>query len=82
MEKDYKNLLNELSMNNHLASGLGDALMHIALVDYQDANGRIADIIMDANWSRNALKPPIQGIALHWLLDNDPQLASVSPEDA
>lgn len=39
MEKDYKNLLNELSMNNHLASGLGDALMHIALVDYQDANG-------------------------------------------
>ncbi len=52
------------------------------LFDYQDANGRIADIIMDANWARNALKPPIQGIALHWLLDNDPQLASVSPEDA
>lgn len=39
MEKDYKNLMNELSMNNHLASGLGDALMHIALVDYRDANG-------------------------------------------
>ena len=52
------------------------------LFDYQDANGRIADIIMDANWSRNALKPPIQGIALHWLLDNDPQLSGVSREDA
>ena len=52
------------------------------LFDYQDANGRIADIIMDANWARNALKPPIQGIALHWLLDNDPKLSAVSREDA
>ena len=52
------------------------------LFDYQDANGRIADILMDANWSRNAMKPPIQGLALHWLLDADPDLKAVSREDA
>jgi len=52
------------------------------LFDYQDANGRIADILMDANWSRNAMKPPIQGLALNWLLDNDPELSAVSREDA
>jgi len=52
------------------------------LFDYQDANGRIADILMDTNWSRNAMKPAIQGLALHWLLDNDPELKAVSREDA
>ncbi|MBR4692911.1 MAG: hypothetical protein IKP17_09145 [Oscillospiraceae bacterium] len=52
------------------------------LFDYQDANGRIADILTDVNWPRNAMKPPIQGLALMHLLDNDPQLAAVSREDA
>ena len=52
------------------------------LFDYQDENGRIADIMTDSNWPRNAMKPPIQGVALHWLLDNDPQLSAVSREDA
>lgn len=52
------------------------------LFDYQDANGRIADILTDVNWPRNAMKPPIQGLALNWLLDNDPKLEAVSREDA
>ena len=52
------------------------------LFDYQDANGRIADILTDVNWPRNAMKPPIQGLALMHLLDKDPQLAAVSREDA
>ena len=50
------------------------------LFDYQDANGRIADIITDASFARAAMKPPIQGLALNWLLDHtDP--AQVPQED-
>ena len=52
------------------------------LFDYQDANGRIADIMTDLNWPKNAMKPPIQGLALNWLLDADPELKAVSKEDA
>ena len=52
------------------------------LFDYQDANGRIADIMTDLNWPKHAMKPPIQGLALNWLLDADPELKAVSKEDA
>ena len=52
------------------------------LFDYQDANGRIADIMTDLGWGKNAMKPPIQGLALNWLLDADPELKAVSREDA
>ena len=46
-----------------------------ALFDYQDANGRIADILTDASFARAAMKPPIQGLALNWLLDHtDPSI--------
>lgn len=52
------------------------------LFDYQDANGRIADIMTDSSWPKNAMKPPIQGLALDYLLDVDPELSSVSRADA
>lgn len=51
------------------------------LFDYQDENGRIADIITDVNYPRSAMKPPIQGLALNWLLDNTDPLAAISEED-
>lgn len=52
------------------------------LFDYQDANGRIADILTDQNWPKHALKPAFQGVALNWLLEKDPELKYVSKEDA
>ncbi len=53
-----------------------------ALFDYQDANGRIADILTDIGWNHGSMKPPIQGLALNYLLDADPELKYVSREDA
>lgn len=50
------------------------------LFDYQDANGRIADIITDASYARSIMKPPIQGFATMWLLDNIGHEAA-DPED-
>lgn len=47
--------------------------------DYQDANGRIADIYDDEKPVRIAMKPPFQGAALLWLLENR-DLSSI-PED-
>lgn len=38
--------------------------------DYQDDNGRIADILDNNSFNRAAMKPPFQGVALMWLLDN------------
>lgn len=52
------------------------------LFDYQDANGRISDIITDVNTMKNAMKPPIQGLALNRLLDMTKGLQDVSEEDA
>ena len=40
------------------------------LFDYQDANGRIADILDNNSHNKIAMKPPFQGVSLMWLLDN------------
>ncbi len=42
----------------------------ISCFDYQDANGRIADILDNEAAAKNAMKPPFQGAALLWLMDN------------
>lgn len=38
--------------------------------DYQDANGRIADIYDNQTLPKNTMKPPFQGVALQWLMQN------------
>ncbi len=48
--------------------------------DYQDANGRIADIYDDEKPVRIAMKPPFQGIALLWLMENR-DLSCISTEE-
>lgn len=50
------------------------------LFDYQDENGRIADIITDVSHARSAMKPPIQGLALNWLLDHT-DISEIDPTD-
>jgi hypothetical protein len=42
----------------------------ISCFDYQDANGRIADILDNEAAAKNAMKPPFQGCALLWLMEN------------
>ena len=42
-----------------------------SVYDFQDANGRLADAVPYRNVpGRTAMKPPLQGAALLWLLDN------------
>ncbi len=48
--------------------------------DYQDQNGRIADLLDNNTWNKNAMKPPFQGVALRWLLDNC-DISSIPYED-
>ena len=38
--------------------------------DYQDANGRIADIYDNQTLPKDTMKPPFQGVALLWLMRN------------
>ena len=38
--------------------------------DAQDANGRVADSISHASFSGTNMKPPFQGVALKWLMEN------------
>ncbi len=38
--------------------------------DFQDANGRIADSISSDSYVKAAMKPPVQGLALEWLMNN------------
>lgn len=38
--------------------------------DHQDANGRIADAISHKSGMGSSMKPPFQGVALRWLLEN------------
>ena len=38
--------------------------------DHQDVNGRIADAISHKSGLGKSMKPPFQGVALEWLLDN------------
>ena len=42
----------------------------ISCFDYQDMNGRIADIYDNEGIPKNTMKPPFQGVALLWLLKN------------
>ena len=42
----------------------------VSCFDYQDANGRIADIYDNETIPKNTMKPPFQGVALLWLLKN------------
>lgn len=51
-----------------------------AVFDYQDANGRIADILDNNTFNKVAMKPPFQGVALMWLLDNC-DIGSIPYED-
>ena len=38
--------------------------------DYQDVNGRIADIYDNQTLPKDTMKPPFQGVALKWLMKN------------
>ena len=51
-----------------------------SLFAYQDKNGRIADIITDNGCMKAAMKPPIQGLALNWLMDHS-DLSAIPPEE-
>jgi len=42
----------------------------LSCFDYQDRNGRIADAISHKSYMGGSMKPPFQGVALKWLLDN------------
>ena len=48
--------------------------------DHQDRNGRIADAISYTSGLGKSMKPPFQGVALDWLLDNR-DLSSIPLED-
>ncbi len=50
------------------------------LFEYQDANGRIADILDNNAHNKIAMKPPFQGISLMWLLENC-DLSEIPMED-
>jgi hypothetical protein len=52
----------------------------ISCFDYQDANGRIADILDNEAAAKNAMKPPFQGTALLWLMDNC-DLSAISKDE-
>ena len=51
-----------------------------SLFVYQDKNGRVADIITDTGCMKAAMKPPIQGLALNWLMDHS-DLSVIPPEE-
>ncbi len=52
----------------------------LSCFDHQDANGRIADAISYRSGLGRSMKPPFQGVALEWLLDNR-DLSSIPLEE-